>query len=117
MVTPALRAGRIEKTRCETVTTKGRKEEPRVEASCLFEAFLRGETKRERLPLGPHSVVGRNVDGIGGRVVAYGQTQVGDAAGAVLLHQDVLRLQVSVGDSRFPWRRGQKKVLSEKKIS
>lgn len=30
-----------------------------------------------------------------------GQAQVGDAAGAVLLHQDVLALQVSVGDGRL----------------
>jgi hypothetical protein len=30
-----------------------------------------------------------------------GQAQVSDAAGAVLLHQDVLALQVSVGDGRL----------------
>lgn len=33
-----------------------------------------------------------------------GEAQVGDAAGAVLLHQDVLALQVSVSDGRFPLR-------------
>ena len=50
-------------------------------------------------PFGSHSVVWSDVDGVGGRVVADGQPQVGDAARPVLLHQDVLGLQVSVRDT------------------
>lgn len=56
------------------------------------------------LPLGSHSVVGSDVDGVGGGVVANGQTQVRDAASPVFLHEDVLGLQVSVSYGRFAWR-------------
>ena len=56
------------------------------------------------VPLGAHAVVGGDVDGVRGRVVADGQAQVGDAARPVLLDQDVLGLQVPVGDSRLSWR-------------
>ena len=36
--------------------------------------------------------------------MADGQAQVGDAARPVLLDQDVLGLQVPVGDGRLSWR-------------
>lgn len=52
-------------------------------------------------PLGSNSVIGGDVDGVGGGVVADSQSQVSDAASTILLHQDVLRLQVAVGDGRF----------------
>jgi hypothetical protein len=48
-------------------------------------------------------VIGGDVDGVGGGVVADSQSQVSDAAGTILLHQDVLRLQVTVGDGWFTW--------------
>lgn len=50
-------------------------------------------------------MVRRNVDGVGGRVVAYGQTQVCNTAGPILLHQNVFRLQVSVGNGGLSWGR------------
>ena len=52
-------------------------------------------------PLGAHTVIGGDVDGVRGRVVADCQPQVGDAARPVLLDQDVLGLQVPVGDGRL----------------
>ena len=55
------------------------------------------------LPLGADSVVGRNVNGVGGGVVAHCQAQVSDAAGAVLLHQNVLGLQVPVSNGRLAY--------------
>lgn len=48
-------------------------------------------------------MVRRNVNGVGGRVMAYGQTQVCDTAGPVLLHKNVFRLQVSVGNGGLSW--------------
>ncbi len=57
--------------------------------------------RSEGVPFGAHSVVGCDVDGVGGGVVAHGQTQVCNAARAVLLHQDVLGLQIPVSDSRL----------------
>lgn len=63
--------------------------------------FPKKKSRKPQSPLGSHSVVGCDVDGVGGRVVTHCQTQVSDAAGAVLLHQDVLGLQVSVGDGGF----------------
>lgn len=48
-------------------------------------------------------MVGRDVDGVGGGVVFDSQTQIGDGRRAVLLHQDVFGLQVSVSDGRFSW--------------
>lgn len=42
------------------------------------------------VPFGPHSVVGSDVDGVRGGVVADGQAEVRDAARPVLLHQNVL---------------------------
>lgn len=56
-----------------------------------------------QLPFGSYSVVGGDVDGVSGGVVAHGQAQVSDAARPTLLHQDVLRFQVPVGDGRLPW--------------
>lgn len=53
------------------------------------------------LPFGAHSMVGGDIDGVCGRVMAHGQTEVCDAASAVLLHQDVLGFQISVSDSWF----------------
>lgn len=44
-------------------------------------------------------MVGGDVDGVRGRVVADGQAKVSDAAGPVLLHQDVLGLEISVSDA------------------
>lgn len=55
-----------------------------------------------RQPFGSHSVVGRYVDGVGVGVVFHSQTQICDDRRAVLLNQDVFRLQVSVSDGRFP---------------
>ena len=53
------------------------------------------------VPLGAHSLVGGDVDCVGHRLVANGQTKVSNGTGAVLLHQYVLRLKVSVGDARL----------------
>lgn len=47
-------------------------------------------SEKVRLPFGPHSVIWSDVDSVSGRVMADSQTQVGDAAGPVLLHQNVL---------------------------
>lgn len=55
-------------------------------------------------PLGAHPLIGRDVDGVCGRVVTDSQAQVSDGTGAVLLHEDVLGLQVSVGDAWFSCR-------------
>lgn len=57
-----------------------------------------------QLPLGSHSVIGSDIDGVGGGVVAHSQTQVCDATSPVFLHQDVLGLQVSVSYGWFAWR-------------
>lgn len=54
-------------------------------------------------PLGSHSVVGRDVDGVGGGVVFDSQTQICDGRRAVLLHQDVFGLEVSVSNGGFSW--------------
>lgn len=62
-----------------------------------------GPRLRVSPPLGSHSVVGRDVDGVGGRVVFDGQTQICDGRCAVLLHQDVLGLEVSVSNGGFSW--------------
>lgn len=64
--------------------------------------FYRCRVKGQRLPFGPYSVVRSDVDGVGGGVVPHSQTQVSDAARPVFLHQDVLGLQVSVGNSWLP---------------
>lgn len=61
-------------------------------------------------PLGSHAVVGRDVDGVGGGVVFDSQTQICDGRRAVLLHQDVFGLQVSVSDGRFSWMDRQPRV-------
>lgn len=50
-------------------------------------------------PLGANPLIGCNVNGVCGRVMTDSQAQVCDGTGAVLLHQDVLGLQVSVGDA------------------
>lgn len=55
-------------------------------------------------PLGAHPLIRGDVDGVRGRVVTDSQTQVGDRTGAVLLHEDVLGLQVSVGDAWLSYR-------------
>lgn len=55
-------------------------------------------------PLCSHSVVGRDVDGVGAGVVLDGQAQVGDDRRAVTLHQHIFRLKVSVGDAGFSYR-------------
>lgn len=52
-------------------------------------------------------MVGRYVDGVGGGVVFDGQAQVGDDRRAVLLHQDVFRLEVSMSDARFAYKQTQ----------
>lgn len=57
-------------------------------------------------PLGSHSVVGWDVDGVGGRVVLDSQTQICDGRCAVLLHQDVFGLEVSVSNGGFSWMEG-----------
>lgn len=44
------------------------------------------------LPLRAYAVVGCDVNGVGGRVMAHGQAQVRDTTGSVLLHQNVLGL-------------------------
>ena len=43
--------------------------------------------------------LGREVDGVGVCVVLDAEAEVGDGAGQILLHQDVLRLEVAVRDS------------------
>lgn len=53
------------------------------------------------LPLCAHTVVGRDVNGVSGRVMAHSQAQVRNTAGSVLLHQNVLGLQVPVSDGWF----------------
>ena len=50
-------------------------------------------------PLGAHPLIGGDVNSVIGRVVTDGQSQVSDSTGAVLLHEDVLGLQISVGDA------------------
>lgn len=69
-----------------------------------------GRRRRRRLtsvraskPLGSHPLIGCDVDGVGGGVVTDGQSQVGDGTAAVLLHQDVLGLEVPVGDAGLSW--------------
>ena len=54
-------------------------------------------------PLGSNSVIGGDVDGVGGGVVADSQSQGSDAAGTILLHQPVLRLPGAGGDGWFTW--------------
>lgn len=66
------------------------------------------------VPFGAHSVIGRDVDGVGGGVVAYGQTQVCDTARAVLLDQDVLWFQIPVGDSRLTWNQTQEHEIRKR---
>lgn len=53
------------------------------------------------LPFGSDPLVWCDVNGVGDRVVPDGQAQVSDGTRAILLHQDVLGLQVSVSDPRF----------------
>ena len=48
-------------------------------------------------------MVGRDVNGVCGRVMAHRQPKVGDTACAILLHQDILGLQVTVGNGRLTW--------------
>lgn len=55
-------------------------------------------------PLGAHPLIGGDVDCVSGRVMTDSQTQVSDSTGAVLLHKDVLGLQVSVGDAWLPYQ-------------
>lgn len=50
-------------------------------------------------PLGANPLIGRDVDGVCGRVMTDSQAQVSNGTGAVLLHEDVFGLQVSVGDA------------------
>lgn len=50
-------------------------------------------------PLGANPLIGRDVDGICGRVMTDSQAQVSNGTGAVLLHEDVFGLQVSVSDT------------------
>lgn len=52
-------------------------------------------------------MVGRYVDGVGGGVVFHGQAQVGNDRRAVLLHQDVFRLKVSVSNAGFAFKQTQ----------
>lgn len=52
-------------------------------------------------------MVGWYVDGVGGGVVFHSQAQVGDDRRAVLLHQDVFRLEVSVSDAGFAYKQTQ----------
>lgn len=61
------------------------------------------ESVCQRRPLGSDPLAGRDVDGVRGGVVADSQAQVSDGAGAVLLHQDVLGLQIPVSDARFSY--------------
>ena len=58
-------------------------------------------------PFGSHSVVGWYVDGVGVGVVFNGHTQICDDRCAVVLHQDIFGLEVSVGDRRFPLKNQQ----------
>lgn len=53
-------------------------------------------------PPGAHAGVLGNVDGVQHRVVLHRQPQVGDGAGLVPLHQDVLGFQIPVCDRRLP---------------
>lgn len=58
---------------------------------------------RAGTPLGSNPLIGCNVDGVGGGVVTDSQSQVGDGTAAVLLHQDVLGLEVPVGNAGLSW--------------
>lgn len=55
------------------------------------------------VPLGSHTLVGSNVDGVCDGLVADGQSQVCNCTRAVFLHQDVLGFEVTVGDPRLTW--------------
>lgn len=57
------------------------------------------------LPLGAHALVGRYVDCVCDGLVADGQAEVSDGTHAVLLHQDIFRLEVPVSDARLTCRR------------
>lgn len=61
----------------------------KVEDMCVF------------APLCAHSLVGGDVYGVGGGLVAHCQPKVSDGTGTVFLHQDVLRLEVPVGNTRL----------------
>ena len=58
--------------------------------------YLRGE-----VALGAHPGVGGNVQAIILGVIAHCEPQVSDGTGQVTLHQDVLALQVPVGNGRL----------------
>lgn len=75
----------------------------RAPRECNAALCSNAPSTRQQLPLGSHSVVGSDVDGVGGRVVAHSQTQVCDTTRPVLLHQDVLGLQVPVSYCWFAW--------------
>lgn len=56
-------------------------------------------------------MIGRYVDGVGAGVVFHGQSQVCYDGCPILLHQDVFRLDVSVGNGRFPCKTDPKSEL------
>lgn len=59
----------------------------------------------KNLPFGSHPLVGGNVNGVCDSIVTHSQAQVCDGTHAVFLHQNVLGLQVSMSNSRFPWQK------------
>ena len=62
-------------------------------------------TARRGLPLCSHTIVEGNVDSIGAGVVPDGKAKISNCAFSVLLDENVLRFQVSVGDWRFTCRK------------
>ena len=59
------------------------------------------QEEEEFSPPGAHPVIGRDVDSVGAGVVFHGQAQVGDDGSAILLHQDIFGLDISVSNGRF----------------
>lgn len=53
------------------------------------------------VPLGANALVRGDVYSISDGLMAYCQPQVSDGTHAILLHQNILRLQITVGDARF----------------
>lgn len=53
------------------------------------------------IPLCSHSVIGRDIDRVRGRVMLHSQAQVCNGRRAIPLHQDIFGLQVPVSDRGF----------------
>lgn len=60
---------------------------------------------RTHVPLGPNPGVLGDVELVAGLLVGDGQAEVGDDAGSILAHENVLGFDVPVGDAGFALRR------------